>query len=104
MLRISALALSLSLSAAVFAAEADKPAAPAPAPAKPAVSMEDIRLFTAVFGIVKQAYVEPVDDKVLMQAAVRRPPLAPLVATSSPASTQSPTSLSSVSLQPYKLR
>ena len=71
MLRFSALVLSLSLSAAVFAAEADKPAAPAPAPAKPAVSMEDIRLFTAVFGIVKQAYVEPVDDKVLMQAAVR---------------------------------
>lgn len=71
MLRFSALALCLSLSAAVFAAEADKPAAPAAAPAKPAVSMEDIRLFTAVFGIVKQAYVEPVDDKVLMQQAVR---------------------------------
>ncbi len=71
MLRIPAVVLCLSLSAAAFAAEADKPAAPAPAPAKPAVSMEDIRLFTAVFGIVKQAYVEPVDDKVLMQAAVR---------------------------------
>ena len=72
MLRVSAFALLLSCSAAAFAADAPKPAAPAPAPpAKPAVSMEDIRLFTAVFGIVKQAYVEPIDDKVLMQSAVR---------------------------------
>lgn len=72
MLRASAFVLILSCSTAALAADAPKPAAPAPAPpAKPAVSMEDIRLFTAVFGIVKQAYVEPVDDKVLMQSAVR---------------------------------
>jgi carboxyl-terminal processing protease len=77
MFRIPALALMLSCSAVAFAADADKPdkpnkpaAASAPAPAKPGVSMEDIRLFTAVFGLVKQAYVEPVDDKALMQAAV----------------------------------
>jgi len=77
MFRIPALALLLSCSAVAFAADADKPdkpnkpaAASAPAPAKPGVSMEDIRLFTAVFGLVKQAYVEPVDDKALMQAAV----------------------------------
>ncbi len=77
MFRIPALALMLSCSAVALAADADKPeksnkpaAASAAAPAKPGVSMEDIRLFTAVFGLVKQAYVEPVDDKALMQAAV----------------------------------
>ncbi len=76
MFRTSALVLLLFCFAVAFAADADKPdkpasaSAPAAAPAKPAVSMEDIRLFTAVFGLVKQAYVEPVDDKTLMQAAV----------------------------------
>ena len=46
----------------------------APAPvtaAREPVSIEDIRAFTAVFNLVKQAYVEPVDDKTLMQAAIR---------------------------------
>jgi len=72
MFRASAVVLLFSCSALALAADADKPATPAPAavPAKPTVSMEDIRLFTAVFGLVKQAYVEPVDDKALMQAAV----------------------------------
>ncbi len=40
-------------------------------PPKPSVSLEDIRTFTAVFNLVKQAYVEPVDDKTLMQDAIR---------------------------------
>ena len=73
MLRVPAFFLMLSCSAVALAADTEKPAPPAPAtaPAKPTVSMDDIRLFTAVFGLVKQAYVEPVDDKVLMQAAVR---------------------------------
>ena len=35
------------------------------------VSLDDIRTFTAVFNLVKQAYVEPVDDKTLMQDAIR---------------------------------
>jgi carboxyl-terminal processing protease len=70
MFRKPVLVLLLSCSAVAYAADAEKPAAPPPTPAKPAVSMEDIRLFTAVFGLVKQAYVEPVDDKALMQAAV----------------------------------
>jgi carboxyl-terminal processing protease len=47
--------------------DATKPAAP---PAKPSVSLDDIRIFTAVFNLVKQAYVEPVDDKTLMQNAI----------------------------------
>ncbi len=45
-----------------------KPPAPPP---KPSVSLDDIRMFTAVFNLVKQAYVEPVDDKTLMQDAIR---------------------------------
>jgi carboxyl-terminal processing protease len=73
MLRVALLIVLFTGSVLAVAADADKPAAPAaaPAPPKPAVSMEDIRLFTAVFGLVKQAYVEPVDDKTLMQSAVR---------------------------------
>ena len=43
---------------------------PAPPP-KAGVSLADIRLFTAVFDLVKQAYVDPVDDKTLMQSAIR---------------------------------
>ncbi len=47
-------------------------AAPTPVTAaREPVSIEDIRAFTAVFNLVKQAYVEPVDDKTLMQAAIR---------------------------------
>ena len=59
--------LSLFLAPA-FAAEDAKPVA---SPAKPAVSLDDIRTFTSVFNLVKQAYVEPVDDKTLMQQAIR---------------------------------
>lgn len=57
--------------------EADDPAdAPAPAAAKPAaakktVDLQDIRTFTAVYNLVKQAYVEDVDDHRLMQQAIR---------------------------------
>jgi carboxyl-terminal processing protease len=43
-----------------------KPAAP-----KNAVDLQDIRAFTAVYSLVKQAYVENVDDHELMQAAIR---------------------------------
>ncbi|MFI4970797.1 MAG: S41 family peptidase [Lysobacterales bacterium] len=40
------------------------------APAKNAVDLADIRAFTAVYSLVKQAYVEEVDDHRLMQAAI----------------------------------
>jgi carboxyl-terminal processing protease len=43
---------------------------PVPPPPKPTVSLDDVRAFTSVFNLVKQAYVEPVDDKTLMQAAI----------------------------------
>ena len=62
------LALSVLLLCAPLALRADetKPASPP----KSDVSLEDIRLFTAVFDLVKQAYVDPVDDKTLMQSAI----------------------------------
>ena len=55
---------------------ATAPAAPVaatekPATAPPSVDIKDIRAFTAVYSLVKQAYVEPVDDHRLMQAAIR---------------------------------
>jgi carboxyl-terminal processing protease len=51
---------------------------PLPAP-KPAdgtalpsqISLDDVRTFTAVMSLVKQAYVEEIDDRRLMQAAIR---------------------------------
>lgn len=35
-----------------------------------AISLDDIRAFTAVYSLIKQAYVEEVDDHELMQAAI----------------------------------
>ncbi|MBO9664464.1 S41 family peptidase [Dokdonella sp.] len=56
----------------------DAPAAePAPPPhaeksaSKKSVDLQDIRAFTAVYNLVKQAYVEDVDDHRLMQQAIR---------------------------------
>ena len=57
-------------------AAADPASAPA-APATPTVAarhtidLDDIRAFTAVYSLVKQAYVEEIDDHRLMQAAIR---------------------------------
>ncbi|MEO7430576.1 MAG: S41 family peptidase [Dokdonella sp.] len=45
-------------------------ASPSPA-SKDAVDLADIRAFTAVYSLVKQAYVDDVDDHRLMQAAIR---------------------------------
>jgi len=61
---------SAALICAPVALLADDAKSPAPPP-KQSVSLEDIRTFTAVFNLVKQAYVEPVDDKTLMQDAIR---------------------------------
>ena len=52
--------------------ENDAVIAPAPAPgAAGQISLDDVRKFTAVLSLVKQAYVEDVDDHRLMQAAIR---------------------------------
>ncbi|MGH8123531.1 MAG: S41 family peptidase, partial [Rudaea sp.] len=65
--------LALLIAPCALGADEAKPAVPAVAapPAQKTVDLDDIRAFAAVFGLVKQAYVEPVDDKTLMQAAIR---------------------------------
>lgn len=50
-------------------APSDDPEAAETAPAK--VPLEEIRRYVAVFNAVKEAYVEPVEDKKLMQSAIR---------------------------------
>ncbi|MDE2257013.1 MAG: S41 family peptidase [Xanthomonadaceae bacterium] len=62
-----ALCTILLLAPLVLHADEAKPASPS----KPGVSMAEIRQFTAVFDLIKQAYVDPVDDKTLMQSAIR---------------------------------
>ena len=52
-------------------APAAQAAGTAPAAPKRTVDLDDIRAFTAVYSLVKQAYVEDVDDHRLMQAAIR---------------------------------
>lgn len=86
--RLMISALLLIASSALPAAEAPpKPADPnTPVPAKViakadlaradtnrpgTVSLADIRRFTAVYSLVKQAYVEDISDEKLMQAAIR---------------------------------
>jgi carboxyl-terminal processing protease len=64
------LLLSFLMATTATLALASDDAKPVAAPPKPSVSLDDIRTFTAVFNLVKQAYVEPVDDKALMQAAI----------------------------------
>jgi len=53
------------------AADAVSPTTKKPAMPKDTVDLQDIRSFTAVYSLVKQAYVENVDDHALMQAAIR---------------------------------
>jgi carboxyl-terminal processing protease len=59
--------------ASAFAADPPPPDAPAKAASAPAgdrIDLADLRAFTAVYSLVKQAYVDDVDDHRLMQAAI----------------------------------
>ena len=56
---------------AITSADDAAPASKKPATPKEGVDLQDIRAFTAVYSLVKQAYVENVDDHALMQAAIR---------------------------------
>ena len=70
---ILALAVAVGISLA-RADEAKPDVLPAPAneaTKKTTVDINDVRQFAAVFALVKQAYVEPVDDKTLLQSAVK---------------------------------
>jgi carboxyl-terminal processing protease len=66
--------LCLALLLALPAAHAQTPPAPAPASSAAATpdrpDLDDIRNFTRVYEMVRQAYVEKVDNKTLMKAAI----------------------------------
>lgn len=81
---VLALAVCAALPAAAQVAEPPpaRPAESKPAEAKPAeaksadaetskVPLEEIRRYVSVFNVVKHAYVEPVEDRKLMQSAIR---------------------------------
>jgi len=72
---VLALAAVLPVSSASAADDAAAPAsdaaeAKAPEP-KPSITLDDIQTFVSVYRAVRDAYVEPVDDHELMQAAIR---------------------------------
>lgn len=46
------------------------PVAPAEEP-KPPLPMQELRAFAEIFGRIKESYVEPVDDKSLLESAIR---------------------------------
>ncbi len=62
-------ALGLAQDAAGKALSADDPNARESVTSR--VPLEEVRRFVAVYNAVRAAYVEPVDDKKLMQSAVR---------------------------------
>jgi carboxyl-terminal processing protease len=75
--RVVPLVLAL-LATPVFAQDAPRGANPAPIEAPDAenaaaskVPLAEIRRYVAVYNAVKEAYVEPIDDKKLMQSAIR---------------------------------
>ena len=80
-LRLSSLALALALSAPAWAAQPDptrEPASLAPIPVPPAgaanaapLPLDELRTFAEVMDRIKAAYVEPVDDKTLLENAIK---------------------------------
>ncbi len=80
---VVSLVLSCPLALAQVPAAQPAPAAPADAPATPdaatpdagkpkrSIDLADIRMFTAVYSLVQQGYVEEVSDQRLMRAAIR---------------------------------
>ena len=71
MLRLAICLLLMLAPLALRADEAKQAPPPNTSASRPGVSMADVRLFTAVFDLIKQAYVDPVNDKALMQSAIR---------------------------------
>lgn len=64
------LAAALPVPLGALPAPAVTPAPSAEPPPSPAVPLEEIRRFVEVFRAVQQDYVEPIDDRVLMQSAI----------------------------------
>lgn len=77
--RLTPLAMALALlvgSPLIHAAQESKAAAPAaaapaPAPGKAPLPLDDLRTFAEVLDRIKSAYVEPVDDKTLLENAIK---------------------------------
>jgi carboxyl-terminal processing protease len=70
--RLTSLALVLGLLAGLPAAQAEEPApGAAVADAKAPLPLEDLRTFAEVLDRIKAAYVEPVDDKTLLENAIK---------------------------------
>ncbi|HYQ39629.1 MAG TPA: S41 family peptidase [Pseudomonas sp.] len=72
--RLSALALSLALLGTAPLLPAAEPAAAHPAPAatgKATLPLDELRTFAEVLDRIKTAYVEPVDDKTLLENAIK---------------------------------
>jgi len=53
------------------AADSSSPAAVVPASGQPPLPMEEVRLFAQVLNEVREAYVEPIDDKTLIENAIK---------------------------------
>lgn len=72
---LSALALSLALLGAaplaVAAAASEEAATPAPAAGKATLPLDELRTFAEVLDRIKTAYVEPIDDKTLLENAIK---------------------------------
>ena len=71
---LSALALSLALLGAAplaVAAAADEEAPQAAAAAKASLPLDELRTFAEVLDRIKTAYVEPIDDKTLLENAIK---------------------------------
>ncbi|WP_455229911.1 S41 family peptidase [Geopseudomonas aromaticivorans] len=72
--RLSALALSLALLGAaplVQAAESADGTSPAPPAGKATLPLDELRTFAEVLERIKSAYVEPIDDKTLLENAIK---------------------------------
>ncbi len=72
--RLSALALSLALLGAaplVQAAESADGTSPAPLAGKATLPLDELRTFAEVLERIKSAYVEPIDDKTLLENAIK---------------------------------
>jgi carboxyl-terminal processing protease len=72
--RLPALALPLALLGAaslVLAAEPAEGASPAAAPGKAVLPLDELRTFAEVLDRIKTAYVEPIDDKTLLENAIK---------------------------------
>ncbi len=67
---ILGIAIALSLTTTVYA-QTKVTATPTATDAKSDIPLDEIRRYVQVYQAIKQAYVEPVDDKELMQSAVR---------------------------------